>query len=99
MSALSYNPICIGDYELDVLPSEQLWRIYDGDRIVVDTRGATFAWERGGAKPRQYLVKALLYHQWVLPPCPHGPLFGEPTDGALTLRGSWARCAATKPHQ
>jgi hypothetical protein len=45
---------CIGDYELDATPSEQqaqvLWRIYDGDRIVADTRGATYAWERGGKK-------------------------------------------------
>jgi hypothetical protein len=85
------NPFRIGDYELDAMLSEQqarvLWQIHDGDRIVVDTRGATFAWERGGTKPRQYLVQALIDNQWIVSPCSLGPLFGEQHDGRLTVRG------------
>jgi hypothetical protein len=83
----SSNPFRIGNHELDAMPSDQqakaLWRIYDGDRIILDTRGATFTWKRGGAKPRRYLIESLLDNQWVLPPRPDGPLFGQQGDGRL----------------
>jgi hypothetical protein len=76
------------------MPSDQQakvrWRIYGGDRIVIDTRGVAFAWERGGKKPRPYLVDSLLNNQWILPPCPDGPLFGDQHDGRLTTRGEHA---------
>jgi hypothetical protein len=94
MNGAQHGLFRIDDYELDTMPTDQqataLRRIYDGDRIVIDIRGATFTWERGGPKPRRYLIESLLNSQWVMPPCPDGPLFGEQRDGRLTVRGEYA---------
>jgi hypothetical protein len=81
-------------YALDVLPSDSeartLRQLRDGDRILVARDGRGFVWERSPAKLRRYLVEAILDRVWASPPCPDGPLFGEPEDGTLNLRGSCA---------
>ena len=81
-------------YVLDVLPSDReagiLRQLRAGDRLVMATHGRGCVWERGNGRPPPYLVAALFNKQWVSRPHPDGPLFGEPTDGTLTLRGSYA---------
>jgi hypothetical protein len=81
-------------YLLDQIPTpamaKVMQQIWDGDRIVRSQRGDGYAWERGSGTPRKYLVEALINKGWTTTPCPDGPLFGEPTDGTLTLRGSYA---------
>jgi hypothetical protein len=88
------DPFRIGDYTLDAIPTEReaaaMRRLRDGDRIVVSRSGKGFVWETGPGSIRKYLVEALIDNQWVSAPCPDGPLFGEPSDGCLNLRGSWA---------
>jgi hypothetical protein len=84
-------------YALDVIPSDReaatLRRLRDGDRILASQNGRGFVWERSPAKLPRYLVDAVINKAWMSRPHPDGPLFGEITDGCLTLRGSHAlRC-------
>ena len=80
-------------YTLDVLPSDReaaiLRHLRDGDRILIARDGRGYVWENSPGKLRRYLVEAILNKRWACPPY-HGPLFGEPTDGTLNLRGSYA---------
>jgi hypothetical protein len=89
------DPFALFDgYTLGVLPSTReaaiLMQLRDGDRILAARDGRGFVWERSPAKLRRYLVEAVLNKHWATPPCPDGPLFGEPTDRTLNLRGSHA---------
>jgi hypothetical protein len=89
------DPFALSDgYALDALPSDNAARILRqlraGDRILTARGGRGYVWERSPAKLRRYLVEAILDKAWASPPCPDGPLFGEPTDGTLNLRGSHA---------
>jgi hypothetical protein len=87
-------PTLSDGYTLDVLPSDReaaiLRQLRDGDRIRVSRSGRGFVWERAPGGPPKYLVEAILNKHWASPPCQDGPLFGEPTDGTLDLRGSYA---------
>ena len=83
------DPFALPDgYALDVLPSDNeakiLRQLHDGDRILTARDGRGYVWERSPGKLRRYLV------DWISPPHPAGPLFGEPEDGTLNLRGSYA---------
>ena len=88
-------PLTLSDgYTLDVLPSDQeaaiLRRLRDGDRILIARDGRGYVWENSLDKLRRYWVEAILNKRWTCQPHPDGPLFGEPTDGTLNLRGSYA---------
>jgi hypothetical protein len=67
-----------------------LEQIHAGDRLVRSTSGKAFVWERGAARPHQGHAFRCLANQWVLSPCPDGPLFGDQHDGRLTTRGQFA---------
>jgi hypothetical protein len=88
------NPFDPRSYDLDLMPTnaeaEILQQIHAGDRLVRSTSGKAFVWERGAARPHQCHVYRCLANQWVLPPCPDGPLFGGQHDGRLTVRGEFA---------
>jgi hypothetical protein len=92
--AMTPNPFDPRAYELDIMPTcaeaEILQQIHAGDRLVRSTSGKAFVWERGAARLYQGHVFRCLANQWVLPPCPDGPLFGDQHDGRLTVRGEHA---------
>jgi hypothetical protein len=92
--AMTPNPFGPRTYQLDITlthaEAEILQQIQAGDRLVRSTSGKAFVWERGAARPHQGHVFRCLANQWVLPPCPDGPLFGDQHDGRLTVRGEHA---------
>jgi hypothetical protein len=70
--------------------SAALQRLADGDRLVLDRGGRSWAWEHGGPRPERKVVAQLLAEEWAYPPHPDGPLFGDPGDGALSGAGEQA---------
>jgi hypothetical protein len=87
------DPLSDG-YALDIVPSAPeaavLRQARRDDRILTARSGKGYVWERGSGSLRSRPVTALIRKHWITPPCPDGPLFGQPTDGTLTLRGSYA---------
>ena len=82
-------------YEMDVVPSIPeaaiLKHLRDfPDRILRSPTSTGFVFEKAAGGLRTYLVRALINKAWIAPPNRDGPLFGRPSDGTLTLRGSYA---------